>query len=179
MRSMFLVMLSVLLLALAATSGCTFSTDPTQGYTVRPHFPTNVKTIAIPMWTRGRDVYRRELEIRLTEAIIKRIKMVTRYTVTAKSRADTLLTGSLDLVEQRVLSGNPDTGMPNEKMITLTVSFRWTDLRTGKVLREKKEFSIQASYAPADRLNQDFFQGSEDAINRTAIRVVEQLEEPW
>ena len=179
MRFLPLVMLSILSVALATTSGCAFATDPTQGYTVRPHFPTNVKTIAVPIWTRGRDVYRRELEIRLTEAIIKRIKMVTTYTVTTKARADTLLTGSLDTIEQRVLSVNPDTGLPNEKMVTLTVSFRWTDLRSGKILRERKEFIAEASYAPAERLSQDFFQGSEDAINRMAVRVVEQLEEPW
>jgi len=172
-------MLPILLLAVATTSGCAFGTDPTQGYTVRPHFPTNVKTIAVPIWTRGRDVYRRELEIRLTEAIIKRLKMVTTYTVTAKTRADTLLTGSLDSVEQRVMSVNPDTGRPNEMMVTLTVSFRWTDLRTGKILVERKEFTAEASYAPAERLVQDFFQGSEDAINRMAVRVVQQLEEPW
>jgi len=178
MRSLPLAILSILAVALAATSsGC--ATDPTQGYTVRPHFPTNVKTIAVPIWTRGRDVYRRELEIRLTEAIIKRIKMVTTYTVTTKARADTLLTGSLDTIEQRVMSVNPDTGLPNEKIVTLTVSFRWTDLRSGKILRERKEFIAEASYAPAARLSQDFFQGSEDAINRMAVRVVEQLEEPW
>jgi len=178
MKALPILAVSAMAVGLAAFSpGC--AADPTQGYTTASQYPAGIRTVAVPIWTRDKSVYRRELEFRLTEALIKRIELDTPYKVTTKARADTLLTGSIDSVEQQVLSGNPDTGLPNEKMVIITVSFRWTDLRTGKVLRARQGFTVRAPYVSASPLDEDFFQGSEDVINRLATRVVEQLEEKW
>jgi hypothetical protein len=101
------------------------------------------------------------------------------YKVTAKSRADTLLVGSIDDVEQRVLSFSPDTGLPRESELTLVVSFTWTDLRTGKTIVQRKKMRVSGTYTREDPITEDFFQGSENVINRLASRVVEQMEQPW
>ena len=162
---------------LAAAGGC--ATDPTKGYTTKSQYVEGVKTIAVPIWTRGKEVYRRGIEMRLTEALVKRIELDTPYKVTAKSRADTEIRGKIDRISQRVLSFNPDTGMAREKEITLTVSFTWTDLRSGKVLAKRGNFRQAGTYIPLDPLGEDFFQGSEDVVNKLAVRIVEQMAAEW
>ena len=165
----------LLLLAMLA-SGCG---DGSSGYTMREPYRSDVKTVCVPIWVRGKDVYRRELEFRLTEAVVKQIELSTPYKVTSRAKADTLLEGTIENVSQRVLSINPDTGQPREKEVTLIVSFTWTDLRTGSVLAKRSRYGVSSTYIPPDPFNEDFFQGSEDAMNRLAQRIVEQMEENW
>ena len=178
-----MIMRSILLTLDAATAvlltagGC--SSDPANGYSFKSPYRTNIQTVAVPIWARGKDVYRREHEKRLTEAICKRIELDTPYKVTEKSRADTMLEGSLDQIDQRVMSYNPDSGMPRELEITFIVSFTWTDLRTGKVILRKTRMPMAVSYIPEGAFNEDFFQGSEDVDNRLARRIVELLEIDW
>jgi len=167
------------LVAFAAASAGGCSADPTKGYSLASQYDTGIKTVCVPIWTRGREVFRRDIEMRLTEAIVKKIELDTPYKVVDKSRADTELRGSLDLVSQRVLSFNTDDGLPQETEITMSVSFTWTDLRSGKAIKQVANLHQSAVYIPPSPLNEDFFQGSEDVVNRLARRVVEQMESDW
>lgn len=176
-RKMTLLVL-VLTAAWAATwSGCTG--DGHSSYTTTDQYRPNIRSVAVDVWQRGKMVYRREIEIRATEAIIKRIEQDTPYKVMDKSRADTLLTGSIDLVEQRTLSFNPDSGLPRETEIVMTVSFTWRDLRTGKPIVDVKKMKVAGSYTRECPITEDFFLGSEGVINRLARQVVEKMEQPW
>jgi len=148
-------------------------------YTMKNQYRTGIDTVYVPMWTRGRDVYRRGIEMRLTKAIVQRIEMDTPYKVTAKERADTELTGQIKRITQRVLSRNPETGLPRELEATFTLSYTWKDLRTGQVIAEHTNFRVSDTYIPHEPVNEDFYQGSEAAINRIARRIVEQMEAPW
>lgn len=171
------IILFMLAAGLLQSAGC--SGDPSQGYTMKSPYPQNVKTVAVPIFTRGKDVYRRELEFRLTEAVQKQIQLNTNYHVVDRSRADTLLVGSIDTISERVLSFNPDTGDPRDKEITMVVSFTWTDLRTGKVLATRTKLPLTSTYIPPTPFNENFFEGSEDVMIRIASRIVEQMEAPW
>ncbi len=177
-------MLILLALVAAVVGGC--SQDPTKGYSLASQYDSGIKTVTVPIWTRGRNVFRRELEMRLTEAVIKKVELDTPYKVVDKRHADTELRGSIDVVGQRVLSFNPDNGLPREKEITMAVSFTWTDLRSGKVIKQVSNLRQAAVYIPPSStpldtspLNEDFFQGSEDTVNRLAQRVVEQMVSDW
>jgi hypothetical protein len=163
--------------AAASAGGC--SADPTKGYSLASQYDTGIKTVCVPIWTRGRNIFRRDIEFRLSEAIVKKIELNTPYKVVDKSRADTELRGSLDLVSQRLLSVNPDDGLPRETEITVSVSFTWTDLRSGKAIKQVANLCQSAVYISPSPLSEDFFQGSEDVVNRLAQRVVEQMESDW
>ncbi len=163
--------------AISWLCGCT--SDPTAGYTTTSQYRTGIKTVAVPIWTRGRHIYRRDLETQLTEAIVKRIELDTPYKVTTKAKADTQLRGSIDAVAQRVLSRNPNSGLAREIQVTFTVSFVWDDLRTGQRLTERENFTVAATYIPEEPLSESFLVGSEDLVNRLAKRIVEQMEQPW
>ncbi|MBN1553688.1 MAG: hypothetical protein JXA11_03000 [Phycisphaerae bacterium] len=149
------------------------------GYSGQSQFRRNVHTIAVPIWTRGKDVYHREVEIRLTQALAKRVELDTPYKITNRQKADTLITGTIDRIEQATTSFNPDTGTPREIAVTFYVSFKWEDLRDGKVLVQKTNFPVSAVYLPSAPFNEDFFIGTEDLSDRLAKRIVETMESDW
>jgi len=166
------------ILAAALAAGC--NADPTQGYTTASQFRTDVQTVAVPIFRREAGEFRRNIEIRLTEAIIKHIEAQTPYKVVDRSRADTLLEGTLRWARIRPLSFDPRTGMAREVQVRLCVDFIWKDLREpGKVFAERKNFRVAADYIPQCPFSEDFFLGSEDAINKLGQRIVEQLAQPW
>jgi hypothetical protein len=170
--------LPALLIALALAGlfagGC--STDPTEGYTLEPLHETSVASVAVPIWTRGRHIYRRDIEFRLTEAVRKRVLMDTPYKVLPRDRADSELVGTIENISQYSLSGNPYTGRARETEITMVLSFTWKDLRTGRTIRKLSNFRVASTYIRGGDFNEDFFQGSEDVINKAARRIVEQME---
>ncbi len=160
-------------LLMVALAGC--AGDGTSGYTTRSHYRPGIRTVAVPIWTRGKDVYRRDLEIRLTKALIQRIEQESLYKVTVRERADTLLTGTIDTISQQTLSFNPDTGQPRELQIVFTVSFTWEDLRTGEELVSQTGFRVADVYLPDAPFNEDFFRGSECLIDELVIRITETM----
>jgi hypothetical protein len=172
--------IGLLMLTAAATGGC-------DGYSNKSMYPEDVRTIAVDIPQVGKDVYRRGLEFRLAEALVKRIELDTPYKVTKKDRADTLLESRIDEVKQRALSLNPFTGLSRDMEITITVSITWTDLRQDRVRVHHQNVRASGTYInpsminnqPVDNggaFNEDFFQGSADVINRLARKIVEEME---
>ena len=159
------------LIALASASGC--------GYQIGSMHRKNVRSIVIPVWTRGAGVFRRRLEFDLTNAVIKRIQLDARYRICAETQADTKLTGELINVRQRARTINTDTGASRAMEATFTVSFKWVDLRNGDELANEKNFEVRGQYITAAPFGETFFTGGQEAIDKIARRIVEQLEEGW
>ena len=166
------IMTLLLTIMLAGMVGC----GP---YTTDNQYRPGIKSVFVPIWTRGPEVYRRELEMQLSEALVKRIELDTPYKTSTKDRADTELSGKIMRISQQVLSKNPDTGRPRELEVTFVLSFTWKDLRTGKILVERTNFRIADTYIPHEPVSEDFFQGSQAAFSRIARRIVEQMEADW
>ena len=173
-----LAVLTVPLACLLGAVGCT-NPDPTKGYTVASQYRPGIRTIAVPIWKRGTHEYRRDIEMRITEALVKHIETSTPYKVVDEARADTLLTGTLQRVHQRVLSYDPRFGTAREIQARFIVDFTWKDLRTGQILVDREDFRVVSTYIPPAPFREDFFLGSEDAVNKLARRVVEQFAQPW
>ncbi len=169
--------IAALALALGAVlGGC--NADPTKNYTLASQYPDDVRTVAVQIFTRGPNVYRRGLEFRLTEAVIKHIELNTNYKVVDKEHADTEMTGTITGVSQRTMSMVKDVSNPREKEVLISASMQWQDLRSGDVLRRSK-VRAAGSYIPLEPFEEDFFQGSEDAIDKLARRIVEEMENEW
>lgn len=168
--------LAAALAASALTGGC--NADPGSGYTLATQYPANVRTVAVQIFTRAPNVYRRGLELRLTEAVIKHIELSTPYKVTTKERADTELTGTITGIGQRTMSMVKAVSSPRESEVVLSASIRWQDLRNGEILR-RRNVRAAGRYIPRAPFSEDFFQGSEDAIDKLARRIVEEMEDDW
>jgi hypothetical protein len=151
------------------TGGC--------GYQIGRPFDTDVESIAVEIVSRGPDVFRREIELRATEAIKKRIQHATPYVITSKGRADTLLVTRLEMVTQTPLTYNPDTGVPRQQEVTFRVSMTWTDQRTGTVRVHRDRLLAGGMYLRPAPFGQTFFVGREEALNELALRIVEELED--
>lgn len=160
------------LLVLAAScvlgvTGCGYST-------VRP-FRTDIRSIHVEMLHSKE--FRRELEFRLTEALIKRIEMDTPYRVESRQKADTLLSGELIAVQNRSLGDDFDLDLPREIGSSVVVRFRWQDMRTGEILLERPRFVYQTSYIPP--VGETFSDGMLRALEGMAEEIVEAMEADW
>ena len=152
---------------LALSAGCHYSTE-------RP-FREDIRTVHVEMFQSKE--FRRELEFRLTESIIKRIEMDTPYRIGPQSTADVLLTGEILRVENQVFGNDFDTDLPREIGSTVIVRFQLKDMRTGEILVDRPRFVFQASYIPP--VGETFSTGMTRALDGMAEQIVETMETPW
>jgi hypothetical protein len=163
---------AVLMLTLASGSvgllgGCQYSTE-------RP-FSQDYRTICVEMFQSKE--FRRGLEFRLTEALVKRIEIDTPYRIATKARADVLISGEILKVENRSLGDDFDTDLPREIGSTVVIRFRVQDLRSGEMLVERERFVYQASYIPP--VGESFDEGMLRAMDGLAEQIVATLESDW
>ncbi len=144
----------------AVMAGCNYSTQ-------RP-FRTDIQTVHVEMF-HSRE-FRRELEFRLTESIIKRIEQDTPYRIAPRRSADVLLTGELIKVENRTFGDDFDLDLPREIGSTMVVRYRLKDMRNGGILVERPRFVYQISYIPP--VGETFTQGMTRAVDGLACRTL-------
>ncbi len=145
------------------------------GYSTRRPFPTDIQTVHVEMFHSKE--FRRELEFRLTESIIKRIEMDTPYRIGPRKTADALLTGEIIRVENRTFGEDFDTDLPREIGSTVEVRYSFKDLRSGEILVDRPRFVYQASYIPP--VGETFTEGMTRAFDGLAEQIVETMESGW
>lgn len=164
------------LLALGAfLPGC--SADPTRGYAFAEPFDTDVRTVAVPIFSN--QTFARGTELTLTDAIIKQIQQNTPWRVVSPDKADTTIEGAITRAELGVLSNDPQTGLAQEQTYRLTVRFAWRDNRTGQTRVAREEFSSTGVFAPARGAGERIEVGQRDAIEELAHDIVTSLRSSW
>lgn len=164
MRNAYLMLLAVAGFGLV---GC--------GYSSKPPFHESVRTVAVPIFVNK--TFRREFEFRLTEAIDKNIEYRTPYKIAARKDADTLLTGEIVKVEENVLTRRFGTNLPRENELTVVVNFTWKDLRSGRILVERKNFNRYATEIP--QIGERVADAEQLAVERLATAIVDQMQSDW
>jgi len=145
------------------------------GYSTKRPFSTDIQTVHVEMFQSKE--FRRELEFRLTESVIKRIEMDTPYRIAPRKTADAVLTGEIIRVDNRTFGDDFDTDLPREIGSTVVVRFRLQDLRSGDILVERPRFVFQTSYIPP--VGETFTQGMTRAMDGLAEQIVETMESSW
>lgn len=153
------------------------------GYTVRPMYPAQVRTVHVPM-AQSND-FRRNLEFRLSESIVKEIERKTPYKVVDRDRADTVLDARILGLGKRARNETP-TDEPREVQLNLIVEVAWHDQRTGLLLRGPEEIPLPRSVARAARtadmvpeIGETYATASQEALDDLAEQIVAMMEEPW
>jgi hypothetical protein len=158
----------LVVLLVGCIGGCGYSTvgdDPSGGYQWRSLYREDVKTVAVPIFA-NKD-YTRGVEFDLTKAIINQLEAHSPYKVVPRERADTIL----------VVSEDTRTAIPQEQLYIVTVDFVWKDLRTGRILVERRNFEQTATYYPT--LGEGRFVGSQLAVERLALGIVQEMQADW
>lgn len=146
------------------------------GYTTKRPFRDDIQTVFVEM-LHSRE-FRRELEFSLSEAIVKRIELDTPYKIAPRSRADSVLSGEILEVRQATLGTDFDTDLPRETAATIVMSWRWKDLRTGEMLRQRPRAIYTTTYIPP--VGETFQTGMLRGLDGLAEQVVvEVMESGW
>src|SRR5947209_1725854 len=127
--------LAALALPLLALSACEWDGHFTVlGYTTRPNYDCNIRTVRVPIF-RNLTFYR-GLEFELTRAVVREIELKTPYKVVGGDcDADTELAGTIITYNKAILNRN-QLNEVREAETTLGVLLLWRDLRTGEVLSQ-------------------------------------------
>lgn len=143
------------------------------GYSSHPLYSNAYHTISVPVFT-SKD-FRREWEMRLTEALKKNIEYRTPYKVSA-SKPDTILSGEIVSIQEDVLTQRLGTNLPRETQVTVVVNFTWKD-HNGRTLVERKNFNRSSTEIP--QIGERVEDAEQLAIERLASAIVDQMQTPW
>lgn len=167
----------------AALAGCGYSQSDypsvqergAEGYQWRSLYREDVRTMAVPVF--GNRSFERNVEFDLSKAVVNYIESNTPYKVVPKERADTILEGEVTRVDVYTLSNDNVIAIPQEQLLTLRVNFTWKDLRTGRILAERKGFEQSGTYYPT--LGEGRFVGAQQNVERLAVAIVQELQADW
>jgi len=166
-------------LASALVSAAIFACCLGCGYTTGGSFPEQYATVAVPIFE-NRTFYETEgLSRELTEAIVKHVEQRTPYTTARGGRADTELSGVITSVDQRLLSRNPDTGLPEQLEVTVTIDWQWKDQRTGETIVDRRGFSAVGRYLPATPIGEPYEAAQHAAVDKLARDIVSAMRGDW
>src|SRR6516162_1830767 len=102
------------------------------GYTTRPNYDKNIKTVYVPIF-KNKSIWR-GLEFDLTRMVVQEIESKTPFKVESDcSKADTELIGTVVNLNKNMLNRN-QLNEVREAETVLAVEVVWRDRRTGEVL---------------------------------------------
>ncbi len=147
------------------------------GYSHVPLFPKEYRTVAVPI-LENRTAYR-DVEFDLTEALIKEIELRTPYKVVKSGEADTIFTGTITAIEQRMLSRRSTGGLPQEMEVAVVVNYEWKNARTSESLRNRKGFAGVGRTVTAQPVGEPFEIAQHQAVQQLARDMVSSLQAGW
>lgn len=153
------------------------ASDPTQGYSLKPPYRDDVKTIAVPIFDNA--TYAHGIETELTDAIVKEIHRSTPWRVTSLDKADTSLRGTITDTDLRKLTTNSDSGLVESLAVEITVSFEWKRIESGEVLVSRRNFKGARVFVPAHGAQERLEYGRSAAIDQLARDIVATLRSSW
>ena len=165
-----IVMAGILLVA-----GC--ASDPSAGYSTASVFPSDIRTVAVPILEN--DTFIRGVEFELTDALIKEIEARTPYKVTAQPQADTIFLGRVKKVELDQLSKSRLTGLGEEVIVSVTIDFEWKDWRSDAPLVARKSFSGHGLAVPSAPTGERMELGRMAAVQQLARDIVDEMRAAW
>jgi Lipopolysaccharide-assembly len=166
--------LTILGLALAGLApGCKVT-----GYSIRAPYDTNIKTVYVPVFKSV--TFRRDVNIMLTELVIKEIERRTPYKVVQNpDEADSTLEGTVNFTDKNVIVENP-YNLPRQLTSTMVVVATWTD---NTIPKDEKKPPNPAVIQDTFNFYPEIGESSQAAFYRTceklAVQIVNMMEEPW
>lgn len=166
-----------LLCALLALAGCASPNGSVAGYTSSELYDQSIRTVALPIF-QNRSFYR-GMEFALTEALQKEIEHRTPYKVTRPGGADTILSGSIVSVDQRLLSRGLGAGLAQEVQVVVALSFEWKDLRSGEIIRRRSRLEGSGEFIPSRGVGEPVEVARHEAVDELSREIVSLMRGDW
>ena len=163
------------LVAAALLAGC--AADPAEGWSTASVWSTDVRTVAVSMFENS--TFNRDFAFEFMDALIKEIEARTPYKVTARGRADTIVTGRIHSVDLAELSKSSLTGLSEEVTVSVTIDLTWTDLRTGETLLDLESFTSHSLFVPSNPTREPIELGEFGVAQRLARDIVTEMQADW
>jgi hypothetical protein len=202
-----------LVIALAALAGCQGDGHVNIfGYTSRPPFDPDIHTVYVPVFKNTAVLETspyRGLPEEITKAVVRELgsRPGAPRVVTDCEYADTILIGQLTSIQKRMLNQNQQ-GLLREGEVTFVCTLVWQDLRSGKVLsnrrppreglppappfdptlppppeppvkEEPRAVTVVASGRILPELGETNATAEQMAVNDLAKKIVNMMEKPW
>ena len=171
----FLIIPLIFLAGCGYQSGAGGAGDSSDGYHWSSLHRPGVRSVAVPIFTNTD--FSRGVEFGLTKSVVNQLESSTPYKVTSKEKADTVLEGEIVKVLVNTISQDNLSSLPQEQIVGFVVNFTWKDLRSGKILVERRNFQAAATYYPT--LGEDRLVGRQEATERLALAIVQELQSDW
>jgi hypothetical protein len=160
-------------LAAALVAGC--------GYSVRPPYDLNIKTVYVPPF-RSR-TFRRDVNLMLTEELIKEIERRTPYKVVGRlDLADATLEGEINFTDKNIVVENP-FNLPRQLNATLTANVMFRDNKADKVIGDPTQNNGAMTVTTIYNFFPEVGETSEAAFLRScqkmAQEIVGAMEKKW
>ena len=150
----------------ACASGC--------GYHAGSLIPSDVRTIHVPMFDNM--TFRRGLEFQLTEAVQQELLRRTHLRIVPADEADTILTGAITDFQGSLIVRDV-TFRALIQDVKISVNFKWTDRRTGRILAEGNDISKTVRlYATR---GETIGSGAAESFRKLAEEIVDRMEGEW
>ena len=156
-------------------SGC--AADPAAGYAAKTPFRTDVSSVAVPIFDNS--TFDRDVAAELTSAVMSALEVRTPYRIAPRSRADTLLRGTVRSIRLDQLSRSRATGLGEEVAIVISIDFEWSRLDSGEVLVERRSFEADGLFVPSAPLGEPIEIGRFEAVQKLAADLVDTMRAPW
>lgn len=170
--------LAMAICLLGTLTGCGYTRsgdEPSGGYQWRSLYREDVKTVAVGIFQNK--AFTQGAEFALTKAIENQLEAHSPYKIVPRDRADTILEGEITAIRRNTVSRDTHTAVPQEQLNIVTVSFVWKNLRTGQILTERRNFEQTTTYYPT--LGEGQFVGNQQAVERLAAGIVQELQADW
>ena len=156
-------------LLLAAPAGC--------GYSVRAPFDQQVKTVFVPTF---RSIsFRRDLNLMLTEMVVKEIERRTPYKVVGtREGADTILDGTIILADKNIMVENP-YNLPRQMTAQINTSVNWTHNPPLDEELERGPTTIGETVNFVPEVGETAEVAFSHAAQLIARQIVDMMEKPW
>jgi hypothetical protein len=177
MKPLLVPILGIALLAggCGYTQSGSYDSSDKSGYHWHSLYRQDIQTIFVPIFD-NKD-YNRGLEFKLSKAVIHQIQANTPYRIADREHADSILEGEITAVRINNLSNAPNSLTPQEQLVTLTVNFLWKDMRSGRIIVQRKGFEQSVAYYPT--LGEGQFVANQESAEKLAIGIVQELQAPW
>jgi len=121
--------------------------------------------------------FTRGIEFQLSKAITEQIESTTPYKVVPAERADTVLEGQIVDASISTVSSDNRAAIPQEQLYRVAVNFTWKDLRTGKIIVERRNFEQTSTFYPT--MGEGRFIGTQQSTEALARGIVQELQADW